>query len=39
MRDRHPRFYERLWRIDRAMGGWPLLRSVGDHFLIVMKKR
>jgi len=39
VRDRHPRFYERLWRIDRRVGGWPLLRSVGDHFLIVMKKR
>jgi ubiquinone/menaquinone biosynthesis C-methylase UbiE len=39
VRDRHPRCYEWLWRADRRLGGWPLLRSVGDHFLIVMKKR
>ena len=39
VRDRHPRAYQRLWRIDRRIAGWPLLRSMGDHFLIVMKKR
>jgi ubiquinone/menaquinone biosynthesis C-methylase UbiE len=39
MRDRHPRCYEWLWRTDRRTAGWPLLRSLGDHFLIVMKKR
>jgi hypothetical protein len=39
IRDRHPHRYERLWRIDRRIAGWPLLRSMGDHFLIVMKKR
>jgi SAM-dependent methyltransferase len=39
LRERHPRGYERLWRIDRRTAGWPLLRSMGDHFLIVMRKR
>jgi ubiquinone/menaquinone biosynthesis C-methylase UbiE len=39
VRDRHPRCYEWLWRTDRRTAGWPLLRSLGDHFLIVMKKR
>ena len=39
MRDKHPRVYERLWRMDRRTAGWPVLRSIGDHFLIVMRKR
>jgi SAM-dependent methyltransferase len=39
VRERHPRGYERLWRIDRRLAGWPVLRSMGDHFLIVMRKR
>jgi SAM-dependent methyltransferase len=38
VRKRHPRSYERLWRIDRRVAGWPVLRSMGDHFLIVMRK-
>jgi ubiquinone/menaquinone biosynthesis C-methylase UbiE len=39
IRHEYPRCYDWLWRIDRQAAGWPLLRSVGDHFLIVMKKR
>lgn len=39
LKDRHPAWFERLWRWDRRSGGWPLLRSLGDHFLIVMTKR
>jgi ubiquinone/menaquinone biosynthesis C-methylase UbiE len=39
MRDRHPRLYEWLWRMDRRLAGWPMLRSIGDHFLIIMRKR
>jgi SAM-dependent methyltransferase len=39
MRERHAPLYERLWRLDRQVSGWPLLRAMGDHFLIVMKKR
>jgi ubiquinone/menaquinone biosynthesis C-methylase UbiE len=39
LRDRHPDWHARLWRFDRRVAGWPLLRGIGDHFLIVMKKR
>jgi len=39
VRDRHPHGYDRLWRIDRRLAGWPVLRSMGDHFLIVMNRR
>ena len=39
VRDRYPRVYEWLWRLDRRTAGWPLLRSIGDHFLIVMRRR
>jgi SAM-dependent methyltransferase len=38
-RDRHVDWFQRLWRWDRRVGGWPLLRSLGDHFLIVMARR
>ncbi|HET6632246.1 MAG TPA: class I SAM-dependent methyltransferase [Rhodanobacteraceae bacterium] len=30
---------ERLGRLDDRLGGLPLLRSMGDHFLIVMHRR
>jgi ubiquinone/menaquinone biosynthesis C-methylase UbiE len=39
MHERHARWHERLWRLDRRIAGWPLLRGMGDHFLIVMRKR
>jgi SAM-dependent methyltransferase len=39
IREKHVRWYERLWRLDRRLAGWPLLRAIGDHFLIVMRKR
>jgi SAM-dependent methyltransferase len=39
LRDKHPGLHERLWRIDRRISGWPLIRAMGDHFLIVMRKR
>ena len=39
VRERHPRLYERLWRMDRHAAGWPLLRSMGDHFLMIMLRR
>jgi SAM-dependent methyltransferase len=38
-REKHPRLHAWLWRLDRRTAGWPVLRSMGDHFLIVMKKR
>jgi len=36
---RRPAFYERLGRMDDRLGGLPLLRDMGDHFLIVMHRR
>ncbi|HEY1889906.1 MAG TPA: class I SAM-dependent methyltransferase [Steroidobacteraceae bacterium] len=39
VKDRHPAWFERLWRFDRRTGSWPVLRSLGDHFLIVMARR
>jgi 2-polyprenyl-3-methyl-5-hydroxy-6-metoxy-1,4-benzoquinol methylase len=39
VRERHPRWHEGLWQLDRRMAGWPLLRALGDHFLIVMRRR
>jgi ubiquinone/menaquinone biosynthesis C-methylase UbiE len=39
MKEKHSRLYERLWRWDRRAAGWPVLRSMGDHFVIVMRKR
>jgi ubiquinone/menaquinone biosynthesis C-methylase UbiE len=37
--ERYPRWHERLWRLDRRVSGWPVIRGMGDHFLIVMRKR
>jgi ubiquinone/menaquinone biosynthesis C-methylase UbiE len=39
MRNKYPRCHEWLWRIDRRTASWPMLRSIGDHFLIAMRKR
>jgi len=39
MHERHPVWCELLWHIARRLAGWPLLRSIGDHLLIVMRKR
>jgi hypothetical protein len=39
MREKYPRLYARLWRLDRRLAALPLLREMGDHFLMVMKKR
>lgn len=36
---RRPRWCERLGRVDDRVGGWPLLRNMGDHFLMVMQRR
>jgi SAM-dependent methyltransferase len=38
-REKHAGWHERLWRLDRRVSGWPMIRGMGDHFLIVMKKR
>lgn len=37
--ERRPDWYERLGRLDDRFGKLPLLRDMGDHFLIVMHRR
>jgi len=39
VRERHPRWHQRLWALDRALAAWPGLRGLGDHFLMVMRRR
>lgn len=39
VRERHALWHQRLWRLDRRIAGWPLLRAIGDHFLMVMRRR
>jgi ubiquinone/menaquinone biosynthesis C-methylase UbiE len=39
VRERHPRWHERLWQVDRALAAWPVLRGLGDHFLMIMRRR
>ena len=39
VRERHPVLERRLQRLDSRVSGWPLLRAVGDHFLVVMTKK
>ena len=39
VRQKCPRLYRRLWALDRMLAGLPVIRKMGDHFLIVMKKR
>ncbi|HEX7813544.1 class I SAM-dependent methyltransferase [Dyella sp.] len=36
---RRQRWCEKLGRLDDRMGAWPMLRDMGDHFLIVMQRR
>lgn len=39
VRDKHPRLHAWLWSLDQHLSALPLIRAMGDHFLIVMKKR
>lgn len=39
VREKHAAWYERLWRLDRRVSGWPVIRAMGDHFLIVLRKK
>jgi len=39
VKEKHPRLYRTLWRMDRRAAGWSLLRNMGDHFLMVMYRR
>lgn len=38
-REQNSSWYRRLWRLDQRLAGRPVLRAMGDHFLIVMRKR
>jgi SAM-dependent methyltransferase len=39
VRQKHPRLHAWLRSFDRRVAGWPAIRTMGDHFLIVMKKK
>jgi ubiquinone/menaquinone biosynthesis C-methylase UbiE len=39
VREKYPDRHAWLWRLDRRVSGWPVIRGMGDHFLIVMRKR
>jgi SAM-dependent methyltransferase len=36
--NRHPALVDQLQRVEDRCGGWPLLRSWGDHFLVVLRR-
>jgi SAM-dependent methyltransferase len=36
--DRHPAIVERLHRIDDRIGALPVARSLGDHFLVLLRR-
>jgi SAM-dependent methyltransferase len=36
--DRHRRWIARLQRIEDIAGSWPVVRSCGDHFLMVLRR-
>jgi len=35
---RHPGMLARLFAVDDRIGGWPLLRGTGDHFVVVFRR-
>lgn len=37
--ERHPRLHRWLWALDRRVAGWPGFNKLGDHFLLVMRRR
>jgi SAM-dependent methyltransferase len=39
MSEHHPKMFERMAALDAHTASWPVLRSVGDHFLIVLRRR
>lgn len=39
LRDRLRSLYRPLGWIDDRVGGWPLIRNIGDHFLMTLTKR
>jgi len=39
MHDHHPKLFRRMEQLDAATCAWPVLRNIGDHFLIVLRRR
>lgn len=39
VKERHPRLYARLRWLDKHLAGCPVVRNMGDHFLMVMYRR
>ena len=39
MAQRRPKLFQRLVSLDRRTGTWAVMRSMGDHFLVVMHRR
>ncbi len=39
VQQRHPRLFDRLVSLDETTARWPLVRDMGDHFLLVMRRR
>jgi SAM-dependent methyltransferase len=39
LKENSPRWHERLRGLDRRVTGWPVIRGMGDHFLMIMRKR
>jgi SAM-dependent methyltransferase len=39
LHDRHPAFFNACAMLDNQAGAWPLLRDMGDHFLIVLTRK
>ncbi len=35
---KHPRTLDKLQTVDRAIAGWPVCRSIGDHMLLVLER-
>jgi ubiquinone/menaquinone biosynthesis C-methylase UbiE len=39
VREKHATWHERLWRLDRRVASLPMIRGLGDHFMMVMRRR
>src|SRR6185437_15868194 len=39
LHERYPQVDRALWRIDQRLAAWPVVRSLGDHFLIILRRR
>ena len=35
----HPKLFRSLVSIDERTAGWPVVRSMGDHFLVILRRR